>query len=281
MATNQQRREAAKRKLERQIEHRQQRAKRNRVIGAAVTAGAVVVVAGLVVFLATRGDDDSAAQAKEQQPREPSVQIPSERVAVPERPKPLPNPTKCGYKDSLTPAAKDVKAPKDGTVPARGTVDVAMETTAGPIGLTLDRSLAPCTVNSMLNLIKQDFYEGSECHRLGTQGLQMLQCGDPTGTGSGGPGYSFADETFPQLSYGRGLVAMANSGPDTNGSQFFLVYGEAQLDPNYTVFGTISDEGLATLDKVARGGIGEQGPTGDGTGKPKIPVKFTKVTAEA
>ncbi|WP_034270722.1 peptidylprolyl isomerase [Haloechinothrix halophila] len=281
MATNQQRREAAKRKLERQIEHRQERVKRNRVIGAAVTAGAVVIVTGLVVFLATRGSDDSTAQADEQQPQEPSLQIPSERAPVPERTKPLPNPSKCAYKESPSPAAKDVDRPENGTVPARGTVDVAMETTAGPIGLTLDRSLAPCTVNSMVNLIKQDFYEGSECHRLGTRGLQMLQCGDPTGSGRGGPGYSFADETFPQLSYGRGLVAMANSGPDTNGSQFFLVYGEAQLDPNYTVFGTISDEGLATLDKVANGGIGEQGAAGDGTGKPEIPVKFTKVTVDA
>ncbi len=280
MATNQQRREAAKRKLERQIEYRQQRAKRNRVVGAAVTAGAVVVVAGLVVFLATRGDDDSTAQANEQPP-EPTVQIPSERAPVPERPKPLPKQVACSYKKSPEPAAKDVKPPKDGKVPARGTVDVSMATTAGPIGLTLDRSLAPCTVNSMLNLVKQDFYEGSECHRLGTQGLQMLQCGDPTGSGRGGPGYSYADETFKQLSYGRGLVAMANSGPDTNGSQFFLVYGEAQLPPNYTVFGTISDEGLATLDKVAKAGIGEQGPTGDGTGKPKTPVKFTKVTVQS
>ncbi|GAA5102222.1 peptidylprolyl isomerase [Haloechinothrix salitolerans] len=281
MATNQQRREAAKRKLERQIEHRQQRARRNRMIGAAVTAGAVVIVAGLVVFLATRSDDDSAARADEQQPREPSVQIPSERAPVPERTKPLPKQVDCSYEKSPEPAAKDVDRPKNGKVLARGTIDVSMETTAGPIGLTLDRSLAPCTVNSMLNLVKQDFYEGSECHRLGTRGLQMLQCGDPTGSGRGGPGYSFADETFPQLSYGRGLVAMANSGPDTNGSQFFLVYGEAQLEPNYTVFGTISDEGLATLDKVAKGGIGEQGPTGDGTGKPQIPVKFTKVTVQS
>ncbi|MPY98322.1 MAG: peptidylprolyl isomerase [Actinophytocola sp.] len=281
MATNQQRREAAKRKLERQIEYRQQRAKRNKVVGAAVTAGAVVVVAGLVVFFATRGGDDSPAQADEQQPPEPTVQIPSERAPVPERPKPLAKQVKCSYQKSPEPAAKDVKPPENGKVPARGTVDVSMATTAGPIGLTLDRSLAPCTVNSMLNLGKQDFYEGSECHRLGTQGLQMLQCGDPTGSGRGGPGYAFADETFKQLSYGRGLVAMANSGPDTNGSQFFLVYGEAQLEPNYTVFGTISDEGLATLDKVAKAGIGQQGPTGDGTGKPEIPVKFTKITVRS
>ena len=280
MATNEQRREAAKRKLERQIEHRQQQAKRNRAIAAAVTAGAVVVIIGLVVFFATRGGDAPAAQAKPQGQQQPTLRIPTERVAVPERPKPLPNPVTCSYPDSGN-AAKKVSPPKDGTVPSKGTVDVTMSTTAGDIGLTLDRSLAPCTVNSMLNLIKQDYYEGSSCHRLGTQGLQMLQCGDPTGTGSGGPGYRFADETFPQLHYGRGLVAMANSGPDTNGSQFFLVYGEAQLNPDYTVFGTISDEGLATLDKVARAGIGQPGPTGDGTGRPAMPVKFTDITVSA
>nr|WP_308015432.1 peptidylprolyl isomerase [Pseudonocardia sp. ICBG1293] len=105
-------------------------------------------------------------------------------------------------------------------------------------------------------------------------GLQVLQCGDPTGSGRGGPGYSFDDEVFPEISYGRGQLAMANAGPGTNGSQFFMIYGDAQLPPNYTVFGSIGSEGLATLDKVARGGES----VGSGDGLPSIPVEIQRTT---
>ncbi|MGH3467110.1 MAG: peptidylprolyl isomerase, partial [Thermocrispum sp.] len=118
------------------------------------------------------------------------------------------------------------------------------------------------------------------CHRLGIEGLQMLQCGDPTGQGNGGPGYTVPDENFKQLKYGRGIVAMANTGqPNSGGGQFFLVFGDAKLPPQYTVFGTITDPGLKTLDKVARKGIDAESlmQSQDGTGKPAREVKFTKV----
>jgi peptidyl-prolyl cis-trans isomerase B (cyclophilin B) len=120
------------------------------------------------------------------------------------------------------------------------------------------------------------------CHRLGTEGLQMLQCGDPTANGGpqdgqGGPGYTMPDENFPQLTYGRGILAMAKtSAPNSGGSQFFMVYGDAQLSPDYSVFGSISDDGLKVLDKVARAGISNPGQ--DGTGPPAMQVKFTGVT---
>ena len=104
--------------------------------------------------------------------------------------------------------------------------------------------------------------------------MLFRSCGDPTGTGSGGPGYAYANE-FPTdqyaesdpalqeaVTYPRGTIAMANAGPDTNGSQFFLVYGDSQLPPNYTVFGTIDEAGLATLDKIAAAGV--QGGGADG-----------------
>lgn len=276
MATNQQRREAAKRKLDRQLEHRAQRARRNRIIGVAATVAAVVVATGVVVFLANRG---TGGDATAEQPK-PEVKIPTERVE-PARPKALADPAECKYPKDAQPASKEVKAPENGAASSKGTVDVTFASTAGDIGLTLDRALAPCTVNSMISLIEQGYYEGTECHRLGTEGLQMLQCGDPTASGSGGPGYKFKDETFKQLKYGRGILAMANAGPDTNGSQFFMVFGDAQLPPNYTVFGTISDAGLQVLDKVAREGIDPAGAGGDGTGKPSLPVKFTKVTVDS
>ncbi|PXY19227.1 peptidylprolyl isomerase [Prauserella muralis] len=284
MATNQQRREAAKRKLERQLARRAERAKRRRIIGIGVTIGAVVVVAGLVVILSTQGGGDpnaAAGEAGSNSPAPSSQQpdIPTERVAAPERPTPLPDPTTCEYPKSGD-AAKPVDPPSGSDVPSRGTVEVTLRTSQGDIPLTLDRSLAPCTVNSFVSLAEQGFYTDTSCHRISTTGLQMLQCGDPTGSGSGGPGYTFADELFKGLTYGRGILAMANSGPDTNGSQFFMVYGNAPLDPNYTVFGTISDAGLKVIDKVARGGHDGRFESSAGGGKPNVDVKFTGVTVQ-
>lgn len=221
----------------------------------------------------------STSAAPTAAPPTADVEIPSKRTPMPRRPKPLSSPVKCRYAATADePPAKEVSPPKRTSVPARGRVNVFFQTTAGDIGLTLDRALAPCTVESMINLIQQGFYDGSECHRLGVEGLQMLQCGDPTGTGSGGPGYTVPDEHFQQLRYGRGMVAMANTGqPDSGGSQFFLVFGTADLPPSYTVFGSIDDEGLKTLDEVARGGVDASTGPGDGTGKPNVGVRFTRV----
>ncbi|NIH80180.1 peptidylprolyl isomerase [Amycolatopsis viridis] len=283
MATNQQRREAAKRKLERQMARRAERARRRKIVGVGATVGAVVVVAGLVVFFATRGTDNgSAAAAPTTSPSAPSsaLNIPAQRAALPQRPTPLPNPVQCSYPATANePAAKPNKPPQTKNVPSTGTVNVTLKTTAGDIPLTLDRALAPCTVNSFLSLAQQGYYTDTSCARLGTDAsLMMLQCGDPTGTGSGGPGYSFADETFPELKYGRGLLAMANAGPNTNGSQFFMVYGPAELSPAYTVFGSISDAGLQVLDKVARAGHDGSFDPSPGGGKPNMEVKFTAVS---
>ncbi|MDQ0381940.1 peptidylprolyl isomerase [Amycolatopsis thermophila] len=280
MATNQQRREAAKRKLERQMARRAEQARRRKIVGVGATVGAVVVVAGLVVFFATQGGDDGGAAASPTTaPSATELNIPTQRAAVPQRPKPLANPVQCEYPATPDqPAAKPNTPPQGKNIPSTGTVNVTFKTTAGDIPLTLDRALAPCTVNSFLSLAQQGFYTDTACARLGTDAsLMMLQCGDPTGTGSGGPGYSFADETFPELKYGRGLLAMANAGPNTNGSQFFMVYGAAELSPDYTVFGSISDAGLAVLDKVARAGHDGSFDPSPGGGKPNMEVKFTAV----
>jgi len=167
------------------------------------------------------------------------------------------------------PAARPVPLPPDPhRTPDRGTVRVDVRTNQGKVPLTLDRSIAPCTVQSFVHLAKWRFYDRTTCHRLTTYPtLEVLQCGDPSGTGEGGPGYKYSDElpvgldpaptdpTGERKIYPRGTLAMANAGPDTNGSQFFLVYGNAYLRPDYTIFGTIGDTGLATLDKVAAGGV--------------------------
>ncbi len=286
MATNQQRREAAKRKLERQLARRAERAKRRRIVGVGVTVGAVVAVAGLIVVLATRGGDSTAegtepaAENPSAAPSSEEIQIPTERVEPASRTEPLPNPTTCEYPESGEPA-KEVSAPDGKDVPSEGTVKVTLHSNVGDIGLNLDRALAPCTVNSFVHLAQEGYYTDTGCHRIGTQGLQMLQCGDPTGQGTGGPGYTFADETFDSLTYGRGILAMANSGPDTNGSQFFMVYGEAPLSPDYTVFGTIDDEGLKVIDEIARAGHDGSFDPSPGGGKPNTEVTFTDVTVEA
>lgn len=284
MGTNQQRREAAKRKLDRQLARNAERAKRRKIIGIGTAVGVVVLAAGLIVVFTGQEDDQGAANAQGEAsssaaPSE-DVSIPTQRVEPADRSKPLPNPTTCEYRKGGQPA-KQVNPPNGQNVPSKGTVDVTLSSTAGDIPITLDRSLAPCAVNSFTSLVKQDYYTDTACHRLGTQGLQMLQCGDPTGKGSGTPGYTFGDETYKQLKYGRGVLAMANSGPDTNGSQFFMVYGEAPLPPDYTVFGTISDQGLKVIDKVAKAGHDGSLDPSPGGGKPNTEVRFTDVTVSA
>lgn len=279
MATNQMRREAAKRKLERQRQRRAQRARRRRQITVITAAAvAVIVVAGVVALSVNSGRDSSAAAADQGATTITPETIPTEAVALPTRPTPLPETVTCEYPASGQ-AAKPVNPPAAGEVSARGTVSVSLNLDSGVVPLTLDRSLAPCTVHSFLSLAEQGYFDNTSCHRLTTSpGLQVLQCGDPTGTGRGGPGYRFADETFPELTYGRGVLAMANSGPDTNGSQFFMVYGDAALPPNYTVFGSIGAEGLAVLDEIARTGHNGAYELSAGGGVPVRPVTIQRVT---
>jgi peptidyl-prolyl cis-trans isomerase B (cyclophilin B) len=277
VATNQMRREAAKRKLANQQKHREERARRQKRVAMISSAAAVVVVVVAVVLLVTAPwQSDTPATDPVAAPADAAQNVPTDPAPVPARPTALPATVDCSYPTGSEQASKPVNPPAQTTgVSAQGTVSAAVATSAGPIGLTLDRALAPCTVNSFTSLAQQGYFDGTGCHRLTTApGLQVLQCGDPSGTGSGGPGYSFADETFPELTYGRGLLAMANAGADTNGSQFFMIYGDAQLPPNYTVFGTVDAAGLQTLDTVAAAGT--TGGAGDGT--PATPVDIQSVT---
>lgn len=286
MPTNVQRREQAKRKLERQLARRAERAKRRRIVSVVVTVIAVVAVAGGVYFVSTAdfgGSDDAAATSTTPKP----VEIPTEVKALPKRPTPLADPVSCEYRQSKEPSSKEgTKAPEASGVSSTGTATATIKANIGDLKLTLDRSLAPCTVNSFVSLAKQGYFNGTTCHRIGTEGLQMLQCGDPTGSGRGGPGYAFDNETWPELTYGRGYLAMANAGIDqetqkgTNGSQFFIVYGDAQLSPDYTVFGSVEEAGLKLIDEVARAGHDGSFDPSPGGGKPNKEVKFETVTVE-
>ncbi len=152
----------------------------------------------------------------------------------------------CRYTETPDePAARPVPLPPDPRhTPDRGKVEVVLRTNLGLLPVTLDRAKAPCTVQSFLHLVRHRFYDVTVCHRLTAYPtLKVLQCGDPTGTGEGGPGYRYKDELPTDLQpapndptglrriYPRATVAMANAGPDTNGSQFFLVYADSVLRP--------------------------------------------------
>jgi peptidyl-prolyl cis-trans isomerase B (cyclophilin B) len=155
-----------------------------------------------------------------------------------------------------------------------GKVPVTMKTSVGTFQATLDADTAPCTVESFVSLAKQGYFDQTPCHRLTTPstGIAVLQCGDPTGTGTGGPGYSFPDELTGNETYPPGTLAMANAGPNTNGSQFFIVYGDTPLPPKYTVFGTVSPATVKLVQKVAAKGVDNAFQPGDGHPKEKVTI---------
>ena len=184
----------------------------------------------------------------------------------------------CEYVPSGSPA-RPVQPPSASGVPTSGVVSYLLQTTEGKVRLTLDRVAAPCTVHSFEALADQGFFDRTRCHRLVDSTVFLLQCGDPTGTGSGGPGYTFADETDGTESYTAGVVAMANGGPHTNGSQFFLVYDDStslDAEPNYTIFGRMDEASRGVVARIAA--EGQDGTDPAGGGKPNNPAEITAVT---
>ncbi len=288
MPTNEQRRATAKRRLERQLERRAKQDQRRRAltIAAAVLAAALAVGGLTTLVVKSLGGHGDATTTEASGAPEPAAAgplpsfVPSAKVGA-----------NCQYPPSAQPAAKPVKPPKtsNGKVPTDpAEVSVSMMTDQGPVGLLLANDRSPCTVNSFISLATQDYFNDTGCHRLtSAPTLNVLQCGDPTGNGTGGPGYEFANE-YPTdqyqpgdpalhdaVTYPRGTLAMANAGPGTNGSQFFLVYADSQLPPQYTVFGKIQDDGLATLDKIAAAGV--QGGGTDGSPVTSVTIKSVRV----
>lgn len=187
-----------------------------------------------------------------------------------------PNGSGCSYVSGGS-ASKSVQPPSTSDVATSGTVTFTLAMTGGDVTITGDRAKTPCTLNSFESLAEQKYFDGTKCHRLADSGMFMVQCGDPTGTGRGGPGYQFADELTGTETYPAGTVAMANSGPDTNGSQFFIVYGDTSLAPNYTVFGTVDAASLKVIEKMASEGHDDS--WGDGTGKPKNAFEIKSVSS--
>ena len=180
----------------------------------------------------------------------------------------------CTYTKSSQPLARKASLPAQGK-PSGLPASITIATNRGDVKIALDADKAPCTVNSFVSLAEQGYFDKTSCHRLVTQGLYVLQCGDPTGKGTGGPGYTFPDELIPDdprikpcqddpsagqvCTYGAGTVAMANAGPNTNGSQFFLVYQDSPLPNAYTVFGRMNAAGVKVVQDVAKAGNAADG----------------------
>ncbi len=292
MPTNEERRASAKRKLDEQLAQRAQQARQRKILLIAAAVGAVVLVVGATTTVVLHTDHDSTSTTTTEASDAPETAPPG-GGQLPKFTASATLGANCEYPASAQPASKRAERPRSGKVPTEpATVSVSMMTDQGPIGLMLDNAKSPCTVNSFLSLAAKDFFSNTGCHRLTTSPtLSVLQCGDPAGNGSGGPGYQFANEyptdQYPPrdpalqepVGYPRGTLAMANAGPGTNGSQFFLVYKDSQLPPQYTVFGKIQDDGLTTLDKIAAGGVAPGG-NGPDDGPPKAKVMIKSVRAD-
>jgi peptidyl-prolyl cis-trans isomerase B (cyclophilin B) len=261
-----------------------------------IVAGSVislVAVAALVVTLVTHSH-----HATKSAPSRTPIRPRAPRSAELSGPNPPPMPSfappadlgaNCQYPPSTGPASKPVRAPRPGKVstdPAE--INASIATNQGDIGLQLANAESPCTVNSFTSLAQQGFFDRTPCHRLTTAAtVGVLQCGDPKGDSTGGPGYQFADEyptnqyppNDPQAQqpvvYPRGTLAMANAGPGTNGSEFYLVYDDSELAPVYTVFGTIDDTGLTTIDNIVKGGVAGGGD--DGTPAVAVTINTVRV----
>jgi peptidyl-prolyl cis-trans isomerase B (cyclophilin B) len=264
MPSSKQRRDAERRRLQRQLQRRAQRDTRRRRLMLVVSIIGTLAVIGIVIgFIAASGGGKEPSAAANTSPGvapTPSATATTTAAAYP-----------CAWTKSGT-AAKKVTVPPTTTPAKKGTVNVAVQTSQGPLRFALDRAAAPCAVESFVSLAQQKYFDSTQCHRLTSGALSVLQCGDPTATGSGGPGYAFHDELTGTEKYTRGVLAMANSGPNTNGSQFFIVYKNSQLPPSYTIFGRVAS-GLSVVDRVAA-----HGSTPANDGKPKLPITLTKVT---
>ena len=282
MASSKREKELARQRAERQAARRTAaavRRKRRSLVIAVAVAASLVVAAVIGIGVLTRGGEADTVVPAAASSTEPSAE-PSTEPSASAEPVALP-PGSCAYDKSTEPPSKPVGLPRTTGVELEKTFTITLATNRGDVVFDVDSAATPCTSNSIRSLAHARYFDDTPCHRLTTAGISVLQCGDPTGTGNGGPGYTFGDEDLDGATYPRGTVAMANAGPGTNGSQFFLVYADSSsLPPDYTPFGTIT-AGLDVLDAIAAGGSDDS--RGSGDGKPKLPVqiKTARVTAKA
>ena len=260
-------RQLARERHLRQAARRAERARKTRI--RALAAGGVCVLLAIGVgtyFLVGTSGGKSAAASSSASPTASATSTAAATVAEPAH--------HCTYTKSGT-AARKVSLPPSAP-PYTASYQATITTNRGTIDINLLNSKATCTVNSFVHLAEQDYFNNTKCHRLTTESIYVLQCGDPTGTGTGGPGYEFGSENLKGATYPAGTVAMANTGqPNSNGSQFFLVYKNTPLPASYTPFGTIT-QGLPVIDAIAK--AGSDNSNGSGDGHPKENVVIDTVT---
>jgi peptidyl-prolyl cis-trans isomerase B (cyclophilin B) len=270
-------RKLARERYERQLRRRAQRTRRVRQWTTISAAGAVVIVLAVVgyfVFAPTGGTPAAAP------PHSATPSATPGNVAAPTKVQPAAAVSHCSYV-SAPPAARKVGTPP-ATPDVTAKYEATIRTNRGNIVIKLEHGKAACTVNSFVYLASKNYFSNTKCHRLTTSGIYVLQCGDPTGTGSGGPGYRFANEVAGDAAtasadFPAGTVAMAHSSQaSSNGSQFFLVYANTALPRDYTPFGTMTS-GLQVVRSVAKAGVAS-GANGPGDGPPKESVIIESVS---
>ena len=249
MTTQQQRRAKARARHEAYVERQHAKAvrRRRRNVALAAVAGVLIVVGGGWFLWSATDDGDATAES----------------------------PT-----DSQTPDDFTYEAAAK-TLPKGAPADLILDTDHGPITITLDTSKAPKNSNSLAFLASRGYYDDTSCHRLTTAGIFVLQCGDRTGTGSGNPGYTTPDENLPddgKNNYPKGTVAMAEPSGGEAGSQFFLVYDDTTLPPDYTIVGEVS-KGLDVVQQIADAGVAPDSPQ-PGDGPPAEPITITAARIE-
>jgi peptidyl-prolyl cis-trans isomerase B (cyclophilin B) len=271
-------RKLARERYARQQARRVQRAHRWRLIGIIVAASCAVIALGAGGYVALSGGGNKPAAAANATPTPATSPTTTPTPTASATPSLAAEPaTHCTYTPNGT-AARKVGAPPATPAYKGAKYQATIKTNRGTIVLDLLNHQATCTVNSFIYLAVKKYFNGTPCHRLTTAGIYVLQCGDPTGTGSGGPGYKFADENLAGAKYTQGTVAMANAGPGTNGSQFFLVYrNSTTLPASYTPFGRIVG-GLGIIQNVAKAGTDNSNGNGDGHPKEKVTIDSVTIT---
>jgi peptidyl-prolyl cis-trans isomerase B (cyclophilin B) len=271
---NRREQQLARARAARRAQRQQQRARQRRLV-AAILAGVLVLAAvgvGLAVGLSGSSNKSTVTAAS------PSASSSPVDSATPTPSTSAITTTACGAtKPTLVPATRTFKAEPKLTIDTAAKYTMTLDTSCGAITISLEAAAAPHTVNLLNFLANEHFYDGTRCHRsTNVAALTVLQCGDPTGTGSGQIGFSIAEENTKGATYTRGTLAMANTGAaKSTQSQFFLVDKDSQLPASYTVAGHIT-AGLAVLDKILA--LGNDSSNGTGDGAPKQNVYLNKVT---